>query len=99
MEHRIQYSGEALEHLRDLTAAQQSLIIAAIRDQLTWEPEKSTRNRKRLRPNPIAPWELRVRNLRAFYLIEEGSEPIVSVVAIGIKVGNRVRIGNEEMEL
>ena len=56
-----------------------------------------TRNRKRLRANPIAPWELRVRDMRVLYEVDEPG--VVTVLAIGMKRGNRVYIGGEEIEL
>ena len=40
-----------------LTARDRTTALAAIERQLTHEPLKETRNRKPLRPNPIAPWE------------------------------------------
>jgi hypothetical protein len=56
-----------------------------------------------MRPNPVAPWELRVGDYRVFYDIEsdpeESEEPEVVVLAIGLKVGNRVSIDGEEQEL
>ena len=52
-----------------------------------------------MRPNPIAPRELRIGHLRVYYDIEEKPEPLVTVLAIGIKNRNRVRIGGEEFEL
>jgi len=52
-----------------------------------------------MRPNPIAPWELRIGNLRVYYDIEEQPEPSVTVVAVGKKIRNRVIIGGEEVEL
>ena len=56
-----------------------------------------------MRSNSLASWELRVDNLRLYYdLVDETeSEPPVIVVirAIGVKEGNRVFIGGEEVEL
>ena len=52
-----------------------------------------------MRPNPVAAWELRVRDLRVYYDIEDEPEPKVSVLAVGIKERNIVRIGGEEVEL
>ena len=46
-----------------------------------------TRNRKPLRPNEIANWELRLGKFRVFYNVEE-EVLIVSIEAIGFKVGN-----------
>ena len=58
-----------------------------------------TRNRKPIRPNLRAPWELRVRNLRVFYRVYEEPEQFVDIVAVGIKVGNRLRIAGEVVDL
>ena len=58
-----------------------------------------TRNRKLMRPNPLAPWELRIGSLRVYYDVEEEPEPLVSIRAVGIKDRNRVRIGKEVIEL
>jgi hypothetical protein len=58
-----------------------------------------TRNRKPMRPNPLAPWELRVGDLRVYYDVAETPEPKVLIRAVGIKERNRVRIGRKELEL
>ena len=63
---------------------QQKRVIEAVRAQLLFQPSVPTRNRKRLRPNPLAPWELRVGPLRVFYDILE-DEAVVDIVAIGEK--------------
>ena len=52
-----------------------------------------------MRPNLLATWELRIRNLRVYYVVEAGPEPVVLIRAVGVKIRNRVRIGNEEIEL
>lgn len=52
-----------------------------------------------MRPNPVAPWELRVGTLRVYYDIEEEPESVVYIRAVGIKVRSRVYIGGEEIEL
>ena len=52
-----------------------------------------------MRPNPIAPWELRIGDLRVYYDVEKEPEQIVFVRAVGIKERNRVRIGKEVIEL
>ncbi len=75
----------------------------AVDDQLRHQPDVPTRHRKRMRPNAVAPWELRVGDYRVFYDVEPGTEeaerPEVVVLAIGLKTGNRVWIGGEEHEL
>ena len=63
------------------------------------EPLKETRNRKPLRPNPVAPWELRVGELRVFYEVSEGPPALVQVLAVGIKVRETLLIGGQEIKL
>ena len=67
--------------------------------QLAHQPPIETRNRKPMRPNPVAPWELRIGNLRVYYDVVEAPGAIVSIRAVGIKYRNRVVIGGEEIEL
>ena len=43
-----------------------------------------------MRPNPIAPWQLRIGNLRVYYDIEDQPELQVRVMAVGKKLRNRV---------
>jgi len=97
--YRIEYSPDAEDHLRALTARQQAIVLNAIDRQLAHEPTVETGNRKPMRPNPVAPWELRIGNLRVYYDVEEEPEPAVYVRAVGIKERNRVRIGKEVIKL
>ena len=52
-----------------------------------------------MRPNPLAPRELRIGNLRVYYDVEEEPEAVVHIRAVGIKERNQVRIGKEVIEL
>ena len=52
-----------------------------------------------MRPNPIAPWELRIGNLRVYYDVQEKPERVVHVRAVGIKLRKRVHIGREVIDL
>ena len=54
-----------------------------------------------MRPNPLAPWELRLGHLRVYYDVEEAPEQVVRVLAIGVKQRGRVRVrvGNKEIRL
>jgi mRNA-degrading endonuclease RelE of RelBE toxin-antitoxin system len=65
---------------------------------LTREPLRETRNRKKLRENPLSHWELRLGQYRVFYDVSE-IEQQVKVIAIGHKVHNKLFIGGEEFEL
>lgn len=99
MPYRIEYSPETEDHLRRLTARQRRIVFDAVDEQLAHQPTLETRNRKLMRPNFLALWELRIGNLRVYYDIEESPEAVVFVRAVGVKVRNRVRIGKEEIEL
>jgi mRNA-degrading endonuclease RelE of RelBE toxin-antitoxin system len=95
----IVYAAEVEEHLRTLTVRQCTIVFDAIDSQLIHEPRVETRNRKPMRPNPIAPWELRVQNMRVYYDVETDPEQRVIVMAIGVKDHNRIRIGGKDIEL
>jgi mRNA-degrading endonuclease RelE of RelBE toxin-antitoxin system len=97
--YRIDYSAACEEHLRGLTARQRTTVFDGVDEQLGDQPAVETRNRKPMRPNPLAPWELRIGDLRVYYDIAEEPEQVVTIVAIGIKVRNRILIGGEEVEL
>ena len=99
MAYEIQFAESVKEHLRALTARQRAEILAAIETYLTNEPLNETRNRKPLRPNPLAPWELRVGKLRVFYDVTHGPPARVNVLAVGVKDRKIVHIGGEEVEL
>jgi hypothetical protein len=87
------------QHLRALTTKQQSIILDGVDTQLRYQPTLETRNRKPMRPNPIAPWELRLGNLRVYYEVEKEPEAVVRVLAAGIKERARLRIGREVIDL
>lgn len=99
MPYRIEYSPETEKHLRLLTARQRATVLDGVDEQLIHEPTVETRKRKPMRPNPMAPWELRIGNLRVYYDVEDEPDPVVHIRAIGIKERNQVRIGKEVIEL
>lgn len=82
-----------------LSARQRAIVFDAVDEQLAHEPGVETKNRKPMRPNPLAPWELRIGELRVYYDIEEKPEKVVTVVAVGIKDRDRVAIGGKEIDL
>jgi mRNA-degrading endonuclease RelE of RelBE toxin-antitoxin system len=97
--YRIEYSPATDQHLRILSARQRAIVFDAVGEQLTHEPNVETRNRKPMRPNPLAPWELRIGDLRVYFDIKEEPEQVVTILAVGVKDRNRVFIGGEEIEL
>jgi hypothetical protein len=76
-----------------------SNLLGAVDRQLLNQPNVETKNRKPMRPNPVAPWELRIGSLRGYYDVEEYPETKVIVAAVGVKERNRVRIGGEIIDL
>jgi mRNA-degrading endonuclease RelE of RelBE toxin-antitoxin system len=97
--YNIQYSPDAEDHLRRLTARQQRIVLDIVDRQLVSQPVMETRNRKRMRPNPVAPWELRIGDLRVYYEISDESRATVTILAVGVKERDRVRIGGEGIKL
>jgi mRNA-degrading endonuclease RelE of RelBE toxin-antitoxin system len=98
MPYEIIFEPDAVDHLRSLSGRARATVLDGVEKQLSYEPEVETRRRKRLRPNPLAPWELRIGNLRVFYDVYE--EPTsVRVVAVGYKRGNKLIIAGQEISL
>ena len=98
MPYHIIWYPDTREHLRHLTARQRSIVFDSVDEQLVNEPTAETRNRKEMRPNALASWELRIGDLRVYYDVTEAPQT-VTVVAVGIKRVNRVFIGGEERQL
>jgi hypothetical protein len=97
--YRIRLTESAEGHFAQLTARQQTTVLNAVRVQLQHEPLRGTRNRKQLRPNPFAPWELRGASLRVFYEIDALEPDLVNVLAIGMKRGNRLFVSGKEIQI
>jgi mRNA-degrading endonuclease RelE of RelBE toxin-antitoxin system len=94
--YRIEFSPEAVDHLDGLTARQRSSVLDAIERQLLYQPRVETRQRRPLRPNPLAEYRLRVGDLRVY---DDVRHAIVLIKAVGIKLRNRVLVGGKEIEL
>ncbi len=96
------YADVVKTHLRAIDSKHRSLIRTEIETHLLHEPDVETRNRKPLR-RPIefgADWELRCgpdNRFRVFYEINS-EEREVCVLAIGVKVRNRLLFAGEEFE-
>ena len=57
LKYRIEYSPETEEHFQYLSKRQQGIVLDAVERQLQFQPDIETRNRKPMRPNPLAPKE------------------------------------------
>ena len=99
MANEVRFADDVKGHLNALTIPERSAALDAIERQLLYEPLVETRNRKPLRPNPIAPWELRVGKLRVFYEVVPGEPGLVRVLAVGKKERNILLVAGQEMRL
>ena len=96
------YDPEFVEHWKWIEAKYRSEVREAIEEQLAFDANVETRNRKPLkRPMPFnAHWELRCgpnNRFRVFYTIDEMSRAVL-IVAIGEKVRDQIRIAGREIE-
>lgn len=94
----LRYAAEVKQHLLFLSAAEKKVLQKAIATQLAYQPNIPTRNRKPMAPNTLADWELRVGELRVYYEVDEDCN-LVSILAIGRKIRNRVYLGGEEFTI
>nr|VFJ97322.1 MAG: hypothetical protein BECKH772C_GA0070978_1001213 [Candidatus Kentron sp. H] len=78
---------------------EQKIILDAVDTQLAYPPTVETGNRKSMRPNRLAPWELRIGDFKVFYDVVESPESCVYIRAIGIKAHNTLRIGKKVFEI
>jgi hypothetical protein len=100
---KLIYAAQVKQHLKTIERKYHSLIRDTIKNQLRFEPDVETRNRKPVEPPTTfeADWELRFgpnNRFRAFYTINIGQREVY-IVAIGVKQGNRLFIAGEEVEL
>jgi hypothetical protein len=94
------FAPEAIDHLHAVERKYHRLIQRAIDEQLSYTPEKETRNRKPLtQPGPFAAtWEMRCGPGNRFRFFYEAAlaEHAVRILAIGVKEGSRLLIAGEE---
>jgi mRNA-degrading endonuclease RelE of RelBE toxin-antitoxin system len=93
MAFNILITEQAARQLRALPVRDQRILEAAVLSRLQHQPTTPTKAIKRLRPNPLAAFELRAGDLRALYNVE-GDEVVVLIV--GRKVGNTLIVEGEE---
>jgi mRNA-degrading endonuclease RelE of RelBE toxin-antitoxin system len=92
---RIVITDEADAQLRALPVRDQRIVEAAVAARLREQPTIPTKAIRRLRSNPLAEFELRVRGFRVLYNVEQDSSEVVLLV-VGRKVGNKLIVGGEE---
>ena len=99
MPFEVEYSPTVEGHLERFTARERLVVLNKLEEQLRYEPTLETRNRKRMRPNRLAVWELRIGAFRVYDDVMTEPRELVVVQAMGVKDRNVVRIGNEVIEL
>ncbi len=95
MAFRVTITEKADAQLRSLPVRDQRIVEAAVTARLREQPTAPTGAIKRLRPNPLAEFELRVRDLRVLYNVEEENSEVVLLI-VGRKSGNKLIVGGEE---
>jgi mRNA-degrading endonuclease RelE of RelBE toxin-antitoxin system len=96
--YRIVFTPSADEDLEWFRRSEQRYIVETTMEQLTHEPTTITQNRKPLRPNPIAPWAIRIGEYRVFYDVESAAN-LVTVRAVGYKNHNILLIRGKEIHI
>ena len=94
----IRFTESALEDIAWFRGRDRQLIFAGIQQQLAHEPVVETRNRKKLRPNRTAEWEVRIAEFRVFY-DADADQKIVEVKVVGQKSGSKVIVRGKEFRL
>ena len=97
------YDPQVRDHVARIEKKYHSLIRKEIERQLRYEPEVETKNRKPLlQPSSLgSAWELRIgpeNRLRIFYKADRELWT-VTILAIGVKIKERLYIGGKEFEL
>ena len=94
----IEFTASARQDLKALRKYEQQIVLDGIVAQLFHEPATDTPNRKRMEPNSVAGWEMRLGRYRVLYDVEEQART-VTVLAIGFKVGGQLYLRGEKRKL
>jgi mRNA-degrading endonuclease RelE of RelBE toxin-antitoxin system len=97
------YDPQVRDHVARIERKYHSLIRKEIERQLRYEPEVETRNRKPLlRPSSLgSAWELRIGPENRFRVFYKADRELltVNILAIGVKIKERLLFGGKEFEL
>jgi hypothetical protein len=97
------YARGLTNHLATIDAKYDRLIRENIEEQLRFEPNVATRNRKPLRQPALfeATWEIRFGPDNRFGVVYDIDEEkyAVSILAVGEKEGNRLIVGGKDVGL
>ena len=101
--YQLIYDIEFVSQIKTIERKHHSFIRQTIEEQLTYMPDLQTRNRKPLDSPTMfgARWELRLgdhNEYRVFYSVYSESRR-VHILAIGLKVRDRLLVGGKEVKL
>ena len=96
------YAPAIKNHLLEIDKEHHSLVRNTIVEQLTFEPEVESQNRKPLKRPVVldSEWEIRFgrqNRFRVFYRVRKNPKQ-VEILAIGVKDGKNLMIGGEKVE-
>ena len=72
----IKFTKGALEDLQAFSEFEQRWIVSALDSALTDAAVQETENRKRLSPNGLVEWAMRIGKIRVFYDIDYGNSTV-----------------------
>ncbi len=96
IKYQVNFTPSAADDLDYFNAFEQRIILAAINSFLSEDAHIETKRRKRLKPNPLAPWELKQDVYRIFFEIVDKT---VDILAIGYKDHNDLYIRGKKATL
>src|SRR2546423_14392425 len=94
----IKFTDQAIADLKLLKKAERRSIMSELEAKLIKEPAVETRNLKKLRPNQLAEWELRIGDFRIFYDVDQDNS-LIKIQTVGYKEGSRLIIQGKEYKL
>ncbi len=97
MRFQIEFTPSSEKDIEYFKKHEQKIILAGIRKYLSEDANVETKRKKQLRPNPFAPWELRIGDYRIFYDFEEKDS--VKITAIGFKIHHELFIRGKRVEI
>jgi mRNA-degrading endonuclease RelE of RelBE toxin-antitoxin system len=98
MRFEVEFTTAAIDDMRFFRKHERQYIAEEVEIQLEYQPAQETHNRKKLRPNQLAEWELRIDRFRVFYDVDTERQ-CVKIEAVGYKRGDRLLIQGEEYKL
>ena len=98
MAYTITYSDRFKAQLRGLDGRDRNNIEKSVNKYLRHQPDMESNKRRRLCPNPLADWELCLRNWRVLYNVYADEVEVV-IVVLGKKDRNKFYIDGEETTL